>query len=121
MADQRAGEEPMRLTWEQVPWIWSRVYEWRSIYHDEKGEYPDLNNTANMSKSCLLGRMLVEGKDPLPEPPPVCCAAPWYAYVEQTGDVTHNRHHFIADLGAPVRCLDCDEPVLMAYWKEVVR
>lgn len=35
-----------------------------------------------LAKSCLMGRMLYEGKPPLPEPPPLVFSAPAYHLVE---------------------------------------
>jgi hypothetical protein len=31
----------------------------------------------------LLGRMMIEGKDPLPHPPPLSFSRPWYSLIEK--------------------------------------
>ena len=38
----------------------------------------------DLLKSCLLGRLLMGG-DPLPMPPPLAYAAPWYDLIEEQG------------------------------------
>lgn len=40
-------------------------------------------NLAVVQKSCLMGRMLYDGKPPLPEAPPVVNAAPAYHLVDK--------------------------------------
>jgi hypothetical protein len=79
------GEPPAPLTWAQIYMVQRALYIWQRVYEAEKGEKPDLNNTANLTKSCLLGRMLTTGKLPLDLPPPTADSAPWYQLVE-TGE-----------------------------------
>ena len=50
-----------------------------------------LPSDADMSKSALLER-LRSGLEPLPEPPPVGMACPWYAVVEDAGP------HYVFDV-----------------------
>lgn len=75
--------DSVTITWDQVRAINHALMVWREVYRKEKGDYPDLNNVANLWKSCLLGRMLVEGKPPLENAPPVVCAAPAYHLVDK--------------------------------------
>jgi hypothetical protein len=70
------------ISWAQV-WAVQRAFSvWQSVVLKEKGEYPDMSNAANWQKSCLLARLLVNGKPPLPHPPPTFDAAPWYGLIE---------------------------------------
>ncbi len=77
-----SDRNPITITWEQVRAINHALVIWQQVYRKEKGKDPDLNNVANMWKSCLLGRILVEGKPPLENPPPVICSAPAYHLVD---------------------------------------
>jgi hypothetical protein len=69
------------ITEQQGAAIWDAVRVWSAVYLAEKGEPPAFT-TANLQKSCLLGRILYEGKPPLPLAPPTALAAPWYKLVE---------------------------------------
>ena len=65
-----------------------QLQRWARIRVDAGGS-PDIIGPA-IGHSALLQRMLVEGKDPLPLPPPKFHRVPWYALIEERG----------ADLGA---------------------
>jgi len=71
------------ITWDHIYAIWHAFRIWQEVYKKEKGEYPDMKNAANWQKSCLLRRLLVDGKPPLPEPPPVYMGAPAYHLVDE--------------------------------------
>lgn len=75
--------EPAPINEDQLRWLIDRLYVWLQTVSKEKGERPDLNNTANITKSCLLYRLTVEAKEPLPHPPPRAYSAPWYELIEQ--------------------------------------
>ena len=53
-------------------------------------------SSADVTKSCLLARMLM-GKDPLPDPPPTWHSSPWYELIED-GEAVINVH-FVTRLG----------------------
>lgn len=74
--------EPAPINEDQLRWLIDRLYVWLRTVSKEKGERPDLNNTANITKSCLLYRLTVEAKEPLPHPPPRSYSAPWYQLIE---------------------------------------
>lgn len=71
------------LTKEQVVDMQACLYEWLGI-RQANGQGTTVSS-ADITKSCLLGRMLIEGKPPLPTPPPRAYSAPWYAVVENNG------------------------------------
>lgn len=75
--------KPVTLTWEQVKAVWHAWHIWMQVVYKEHPEWPDYcNNPINMEKSCLLGRMLIDGRPPLPEAPPLVMAAPAYHLVD---------------------------------------
>lgn len=73
---------PITFTWEQVNAIWKYVSIWKKIYFKEKKQLPEFNE-ANMAKSCLMGRMMMEGLPPLKDAPPVVLSAPAYHLVDE--------------------------------------
>lgn len=68
------------LTDDQARDLRSCFYAWEQIRR-ENG-YDSTPTGIDIEKSCLLGRMTMEGKPPLPTPPPTAYAAPWYALIE---------------------------------------
>ncbi len=74
--------EPITLTWEQIGAVQRAFAIWSHVVLAETGKSPDMSNAANWMKSCLLGRILTEGKGPLADPPPTSMAAPWYSLFE---------------------------------------
>lgn len=83
------GAEPI-ITEEQGQRLMAALTTWGTIYYQEKGEYPQWNH-ANITKSCLLGRLIYEGKEPLPVPPPRFMSAPWYSLIENGRSYFHRR------------------------------
>lgn len=78
---------PITINWDQSYAIWRAIDIWRKVAIEFGGEhYEYLKDSpprlVDMEKSCLLGRMTMEGKPPLPEPPPTCFSAPWYNLIE---------------------------------------
>lgn len=61
---------------------WSQVVDREQADRDPKDRQNNMANPANWQKSCLLGRMLMDGKPPLPVPPPRAYSAPWYSLIE---------------------------------------
>lgn len=78
--------EPI-ITEEQGGRLIEALNTWSRIYFEEKGEYPSWDYVS-ITKSCLLGRLIYEGKQPLPVPPPRFMSAPWYELIE------NGRSHF---------------------------
>jgi hypothetical protein len=72
---------PVTITEDQARAIWRAVHVWMDVYRHEKGKYPEFGEP-NLAKSCLLGRMLFEGRPPLPEAPPLVMSAPAYWLVD---------------------------------------
>lgn len=70
------------ITEQQGQRIMEALSTWGRIYREEKGKYPEWNY-ANITKSCLLGRLIYDGKEPLPDPPPRYLSAPWYSLIEK--------------------------------------
>ena len=90
------------------------LFKWLSIREEHGLEFP--NNLQQlqicMLKSDLLNR-LIEGKDPLPYPPPLNFSYPWYSLIE-TGE------GIIIDLWEDRNFLIADGPALMIHqfpWK----
>lgn len=73
--------KPVTLTADQIHAVWRAVQIWQRVYFDAKGEHLEFTQ-ANLQKSCLLGRLLRDGKPPLPNPPPLAYSAPWYSLIE---------------------------------------
>ena len=48
------------------------------------------------SKSALLDRLL-EGKEPLPEPPPLSFSYPWYTLIEEGAGISHTVFELTAE------------------------
>lgn len=80
---------PVTLTYEQCAAVLHafgivedvrRVEGHRPLFADRSGE--GVSWHAEIAKSCLLGRMLHDGKPPLAEKPPTIHAAPAYHLVE---------------------------------------
>lgn len=76
--------KPHTIDEDQLRYLIQCLYTWQNTVYKESGERPDLNNTANITKSCLLYRLCVDGKDPLPFPPPRSFSAPWYSLIEES-------------------------------------
>lgn len=76
--------EPI-LTETQGARLWEALQIWRDTVIEAKGKPPEFNEV-NVRKSCLLGRLIYEGKPPLPDPPPRFCSAPWYGLIENGRD-----------------------------------
>lgn len=68
------------LTDEQVADLQRCMYVWVEI-RSENG-YDDNPFPIDIAKSCLLGRMTIAGKPPLPVPPPTSYSACWYNLIE---------------------------------------
>lgn len=72
------------VTWPQVTAVWTAIRIWKEVLRKERPDwsYQELEDHCskhiNMEKSCLLGRLLIHGRPPLPDPPPVVMAAPAY-------------------------------------------
>jgi hypothetical protein len=81
------------LTNEQSKDIWKCIYRWEAIRR-ENG-YRSTPTLIDVSKSCLLGRMLLEGKPPLDIPPPTAHAAPWYKLIEDGYAVFSSKFNFL--------------------------
>lgn len=71
------------LTPEQGERLWKALDTWQRVAA-EAGN-PVQFSAVNIRKSCLLGRLLYEGKPPLPKPPPCAYSAPWYSLIEEGG------------------------------------
>lgn len=76
---------PVTITEEQCAAIRHAARTWAKVTRDSGysaagwiEELSDMLNGANVSKSCLLNRMLYQGKDPLDDPPPTVMSAPAY-------------------------------------------
>lgn len=102
--------EIITISADQHDAIWRAFAIWQVVYRHEKGVYPDMSNSANLSKSCLLGRLLFEGKPPLPAPPPLNMSAGWYDLIE-TGHADLN-HRF--DVYGPYETPDGFRPEVTA-------
>ena len=74
--------EVVTITLDQVYAIWKAFDIWRRVYEAELGHAPDLNNPANWMKSCLLWRLLGEGKPPTAARPPLDHSVPQWHLVE---------------------------------------
>lgn len=101
------------ITEQQGQRIMAALTTWSSIVKQEKGEYPDWNYT-NITKSCLLGRLIYEGKDPLPVPPPRFMSAPWYYLIE------NGRCHFWRRFGVSLYERDGEQHLVVGQdgeWK----
>lgn len=80
---EREGPEP--LTPAQIDWVKHRVATWFEIRRTWDRGYVTLTYgqlAADALHSALLHRLL-EGKDPLPEPPPLRGGYPDYGAVEE--------------------------------------
>jgi hypothetical protein len=66
-----------------------QLQRWARIRVDADGT-PDIIGPA-IGHSALLRRMLADGKDPLPLPPPKLHRMPWYALIEERGAVVDAR------------------------------
>ena len=79
------------LTYEQFYGVWDAFQDWFRIrrVHDKrfqemfpdqraKGFDPITQLDADIWHSALLQRMLIHGKEPLPEPPPIASSYPVY-------------------------------------------
>ena len=71
------------LTEEQAHDLRTCYQEWLRI-REENG-YKNPPTSADIYKGCLLGRMTMQGKPPLPTPPPLAHSAPWYGLIENNG------------------------------------
>lgn len=72
------------LTTEQADDLWRAIREWQRIWRENNEDAP-LSGPGlwDIPKSCLMGRMTLHGKDPLPHPPPTAHAAPWYQLIDE--------------------------------------
>lgn len=91
MSDERAPGAPI-LTEEQAGRLWEAIETWKRVYREEKSKPVDFTEV-NVRKSCLLGRLIFEGKPPLPVPPPRFLSAPWYDLIE------NGRSHLWREFG----------------------
>lgn len=71
------------LTEEQAADLRDCWMEWIRI-RTENGK-PEFPTSSDVYKGCLLGRMTMQGKPPLPDPPPTSYSAPWYELIEKNG------------------------------------
>lgn len=90
------------------------LFKWLSIREEHGIEFPTNLQQLQifMMKSSLLSR-LIEGKDPLPYPPPLSFSHPWYSLIE-TGEGV------IIDLWEDNNFLISNGPVIMIHqfpWK----
>lgn len=69
------------LTDEQAHDLRLCYQEWLRIREENGYENPP--TMADIYKGCLLGRMTMVGKPPLPTPPPLAYSAPWYNLIER--------------------------------------
>ncbi len=69
------------LTPLQVRAVWRAIEVWQDVCRKELGEALPFTS-ANLAKSRLLGRMLVDGRPPLPEAPPRYLGARGYHLVD---------------------------------------
>lgn len=67
-----------QLSDDQISWGMGVVSRW--MYIRQQAGQP-IASSADITKSCLLGLML-QGGEPLPDPPPTKHAAPWYDLIE---------------------------------------
>jgi hypothetical protein len=92
----------MEFTPEQKEAVFALLDKWCRVQEDA-GKKPASCFTqlaADFAHSALLTRML-DGKEPLPQPPPVSYSYPWYILMERTG--THRAEvHFREDGSAEV-------------------
>lgn len=91
------------ITQEQGDRIWEAIHTWQRVAR-EAGK-PVEFTLPNVMKSCLLGRMLYEGKPPLPKPPPLAYSAPWYSLIEE--GVAHLSDHDVYPLPSGPVVLVC--------------
>lgn len=75
--------DPSLLTGDQAKAVLRALYVWATIRtkHSPTSSPPMLAYAA-LVKSCLLGRLLYDGRPPMAEPPPVHYAAPSYHLVD---------------------------------------
>lgn len=89
-----ADGNSITITHEQGAAIWHAIGVWAQTFFEAQGSWPTFNE-ANLMKSCLLGRMLYEGKPPLKVPPPTNHAAPWYSLLEEgQSDLSRDAVYF---------------------------
>jgi hypothetical protein len=74
--------EPVTITEDQFHAIWHAVSVWEAANEREHRTQGQVH-LVDLRKSCLLGRMLFDGKAPFDDPPPLAYSAPWYALIEQ--------------------------------------
>jgi len=68
-----------------VGWFWDIYFLWSNVRHEAQGMFVEPTR-ADMMKSCLLYRMMVEHKPPFPNPIPTHFSAPMYQWAEMAAE-----------------------------------
>jgi hypothetical protein len=103
------------LTEEQAADLRDCWMEWIRI-RTENGR-PEFPSSADIFKGCLLGRMTMQGKPPLPSPPPTSYSAPWYSLIENNGANLHGGQMGFSDVSGPHRWTEEDDWLFICQYR----
>lgn len=95
-----ADSNPVTLTENQVSAVWHAIHV-RDLLMAAEDKLGEDDSIFDLSKSRLLGRMLIDGRPPLDEKPPRWMGAPGYHLVEP--DV---GHYYMGTGPMPAEILD---------------
>lgn len=98
--------EPVTVTPQQLRAIWHAIRVWREVVTAEGKAIPF--DDASLSKSRLLGRLLLDGRPPLETPPPTWLGAPGYHLAES------DLPHYYFTYGPQIANSDTADLMLMA-------
>ena len=66
-----------------------RLLKWGRVRVENGHTIDFVGNPAVVLKSCLFMRVVHQGKEPLPYPPPTAYSAPWYSLIESGNTDLH--------------------------------